>query len=185
VEEVPVNFFDRLRGMFRRPAPEGGSSGGAGASATIPPADYWPTSRGRPPRGIRNNNPGNVLWSEANDWRGQVGSEGGYCIFDTAANGIRAMAVLLRNYRRKYGLHTIEGLVGRYAPPQQSASDFHNDTAAYIKHVCEITGIGPRMHLADTPHVLAVLVAAMIRHENGAQPYPETVIRAGVAEAFQ
>ncbi|HGY2308601.1 TPA: structural protein, partial [Pseudomonas aeruginosa] len=50
------------------------------------------------PRGIRNNNPGNIVWSARNNWQGQLPHdpqiEPRFCRFDTAHNGTRALAKL-------------------------------------------------------------------------------------------
>lgn len=70
------------------------------------------------PRGIRNNNPGNIVWSARNNWQGQLPHdpqiEPRFCRFDTAHNGTRALAKLLLNYRKVYGLRTVESLIARW-----------------------------------------------------------------------
>ena len=59
------------------------------------------------PRGIRNNNPGNIDYNPRNAWRGQLahspGIEPRFARFDTAHNGLRALGKLLLNYRKLYG----------------------------------------------------------------------------------
>src|SRR4051812_46965540 len=51
------------------------------------------------PRGIRNNNPGNIRFlPAASAWRGQIGSDGSFGIYDTPANGVRAIAKQLQKY---------------------------------------------------------------------------------------
>ena len=126
------------------------------------------------PRGIRNQNPGNIEFNAANKWRGQVGSDGRFSIFDSPVNGIRAMAKLLNNYRENYGINTIYGVVSRWAP------DNENNTAAYISSVSRRMGIDP---LADIGEDIEPLIAAIIHHENGRQPYTSSVIRAGIEAA--
>ena len=74
------------------------------------------------PRGIRNNNPGNIRWGS--DWKG-LKKDGkqqdpSFCIFETPEYGIRALAKLLRNYQRLYGLNTPYRIISRYAPPTEN-----------------------------------------------------------------
>jgi len=128
------------------------------------------------PRGIRNNNPGNIRFSKYNNWLGQVGSDGEYAIFDKPENGIRAIAKLLNNYNSRYGLSTVNGLISRWAPSSE------NNTAAYVASVANQVGVDPlqRLNLGD---VMPSLIAAIIKHENGVQPYSIELIGQGVAAA--
>lgn len=59
------------------------------------------------PRGIRNNNPGNIRHSD--QWKGLTPEQPDpdFCTFSTPEYGIRAMGVILLNYQRKHGLKTI------------------------------------------------------------------------------
>lgn len=126
---------------------------------------------GQQPRGIRNNNPGNIRHSSTK-WVGEVkGSDPSFKTFSSPAFGIRAMAKLLGNYQRFYGLNTIRKMISRWAPPSE------NDTAAYIAHVVKGSGIGPddEVTLDDIPRI----VPPMIAMENGQQPYGADVIAKG------
>lgn len=125
------------------------------------------------PRGIRNNNPGNIRHGDK--WKGLAPIQGDpdFCTFISPEYGIRAMAVLLLNYQRKQGLQTVRQIISRWAPPTE------NNTEAYIRHVAERLGVGP-----DEPIVIAdvlpTLVACIIRHENGQHPYDATTIGRGI-----
>ncbi|RQW61036.1 structural protein [Vibrio viridaestus] len=127
------------------------------------------------PRGIRNNNPGNIRKASFS-WVGEVSQDNaGYVIFDTAAHGIRAMYRVLLTYRNKYGLNTVKGIINRWAPTSE------NDTQSYINHVASVLGVS-----VDTPLVLAqypALIKVIIKHENGIQPYSDKVISDGIASA--
>ena len=127
------------------------------------------------PRGIRNKNPGNIEHNPGNDWRGQVGSDGRYAVFDNPVNGIRALARLLVNYGRFYGLVSVGGIISRWAP------DSENDTASYVRAVSDRLGVQPFDVLEDGQ--LPDLVKAIIHHENGVQPYSDSLINAGVRAA--
>lgn len=127
----------------------------------------------RLPKGIRNNNPLNIRNSDAYDWDGEIGSDfEDFVIFDTPENGIRAAARLLKTYREKYGLTTIAGIVSKWAP------DNENDTASYIKSVSLKTNISANADLNDADYV--DIVAAMIYHENGQNPYAAETIKTHV-----
>lgn len=126
------------------------------------------------PKGIRNNNPGNIEDNPRNQWRGQVGDDGRFAIFDTPVNGIRALARLLFNYNKIYGLSTVSGIINRWAP------DSENNTSSYVADVSNRLGVHPQQRI-DLAQMMPGLVKAIIRHENGQQPYTETQIDAGIA----
>lgn len=129
-------------------------------------------------RGLRNNNPGNIREGQGDRtwWQGErpTDDDAAFEEFETPEYGIRAMAVILKNYLRQ-GRATIEQIISRWAPANE------NDTEAYINAVSRATGI-PRtqpVSEADFP----VLIAAMIKHENGIQPYSFATIEKGVSLA--
>jgi len=127
------------------------------------------------PRGVRNNNPGNIEYSPVNEWQGQTGTDGRYSIFSSPFYGIRALARLIFNYRTIYGLRSVAGIVSRWAPA------FENDTQAYIAAVSSSIGVEPYSAVPDGKVV--ELVAAIIHHENGQQPYSGRLIRRAVRAA--
>ncbi|WP_258544423.1 hypothetical protein [Alteromonas lipotrueae] len=128
------------------------------------------------PRGIRNNNPLNIR--VGNDWQGEVSSssDSEFEQFNTPEMGIRAAAKLLKNYRDKYQLKTIAQIVTRWAP------DTENKTGAYIASIENQTGLGRDVVLGDADYI--DVIAAMIYHENGEQPYSEQVIYNGFSAGF-
>jgi hypothetical protein len=132
-----------------------------------------------PPRGIRNHNPGNIRRSKEH-WRGLAAdqSDPDFFRFASALWGLRALAIVLRNYQAKHGLRTARQIVKRWAPPSE------NDTGAYIRAVAEHLGVTPDqpLDLRDRGTMLR-LVQAIVRHENGQQPYSNDVILAALATA--
>lgn len=135
------------------------------------------------PRGVRNNNPGNIDYSKANQWQGQVGIETGvdkprFAKFDMPENGIRAIAKLLINYHGK-GYTTVRAMINRWAPPVE------NDTGAYVNSVAAKLGIDADQPLTISAYMLEVMTAAIIQHENGYAPYSIDVIRRGVLRAIK
>lgn len=129
-------------------------------------------------RGIRNNNPGNIR-ADGTAWEGLAtpNSDGTFFIFKDATYGIRAIARILSNYVSNDGVaSTVTGLISRWAPPSE------NDTASYINDVANQIGVGPD-DVIDVNAYMPGLVAAIVDHENGVQPYAAATIQNGIALA--
>lgn len=135
-------------------------------------------------RGIRNNNPGNIERTPANKWQGRMPrermtveqrGETRFEVFSTPAWGIRAMCVLLINYFDRHDCNTVRKIISRWAPPGE------NNTEAYIRGVAAAVGVdaGAFINLHEYAR-LRPLVEAIIRHENGRQPYSDDVIEEGL-----
>lgn len=126
----------------------------------------------RAPRGIRNNNPGNIRHGA--DWNGLTEDQpdDAFCTFVDPQHGIRAMGKILLTYERKHGINTVAGIVNRWAPPVE------NNTGAYVKHVAERLGVGADDVIRVADH-LEDLVAVITVHENGVNPYDPEVIMEG------
>lgn len=142
----------------------------------------------RRPRGIRNNNPGNLRRSRIR-WDGMsaLQKDDEFVCFTAPVWGVRALMKTLLTYQRKHGLKTIEAMINRWAPPLE------NKTAHYVWHVARCLGVSHRAPVDLTrPDMLVRMARAIIRHENGAPPGgrddwygPETYTRAaGLALGF-
>lgn len=130
---------------------------------------------GDAPRGIRNNNPGNLERSGVR-WQGEVdGNDMRFETFATPEAGIRALARNLVTYHERHGLTTVESIINRWAPPGE------NQTGAYVRAVAEAMGVSPDspLNLRDVG-TLSRLTTAIIHQENGQQPYSTEQIRSGV-----
>ena len=132
------------------------------------------------PRGIRNNNPGNVEHNSRNKWLGLAdpASDGRYCRFEHPQFGIRAMLWVLLTYQAKYRLKTIKQLIERYAPRQDK-----NATDEYIDYVAKKAGLKPTEAISLREFKTAVaVVTAMIEFENGInqQYYPASLVETAV-----
>ena len=123
------------------------------------------------PRGIRNNNPGNL--DKGSPWQGLIDNpaEPRFCTFKDPVWGIRALAVTLITYhdkrRAKDGtsIDTIREVIERWAPPNE------NNTDAYINEVSKAVGVTADMIIDLHDYdILRPLVEAIIRHENGRGP---------------
>ena len=120
-----------------------------------------------PPRGIRNNNPGNLRRTDT-AWQGLVErqTDSDFFMFKSPIYGIRAMARVLISYQVKHELRTIRQIIERWAPENE------NDTAAYVEAVSTDMGIPADQALDMHAYAdLKPLVEAIIKHENGQQPY--------------
>lgn len=129
------------------------------------------------PRGIRNNNPGNIRIVRGVTWQGQSATQtdGSFVQFDDPVYGIRAIARIMKSYERA-GIDTIGAAINRWAPPNE------NDSDSYIDAVCDDCSIPANVPVSLTS-ILSPLVRAIIRHENGVQPYTDDQIHRGVSLA--
>lgn len=116
-------------------------------------------------RGIRNNNPGNLVLTGIG-WEGKIpnaqNTDGTFEQFTSANYGIRAMAMDIMNDFGE-GTDTLRKLINEYAPPHE------NDTAAYIAYVADALQINPDAPLTINADTLSILLHAQIQKENGVQ----------------
>ncbi len=129
----------------------------------------------------RNRNPGDLRTLPAGErWPGQSGvdaSHGGpFAIFDTRTDGWRALATNLLAYQDVHHLHTVRGIVGRFAPALE------NDTNGYVGLVCAQIGHGPDQVISvHDEATMVVLVKAIALAEGGARlAWPSAEVVAGV-----
>jgi hypothetical protein len=120
------------------------------------------------PRGIRNNNFGNIEDGPfARGLPGYAGTDGRFARFATPDDGRNAHSELLGVYNRKHGINNISGVVGRWAP----ASD-NNDVAAYAGYVAKQMGVDPNAPLDfSDPAIRTKLAQHMGEFENGPEAY--------------
>ena len=142
-------------------------------------------------RGIRNNNPGNIEIGAP--WQGlmkpekmtvEQRAEVRFCVFESPAYGIRAIARTLITYQDKRKapdgsrIDTVKEIVERWAPPVE------NNSGAYAAHVRKVLNVQPgdeiNVHDYET---MKGLVVGIILHENGVQPYTDAQIDLGLSMA--
>ena len=132
-------------------------------------------SKTKMPRGIRNNNPGNIEWGSP--WQGlrpeSERTDNRFAQFKDPVFGIRALACVLITYQDKRKavdggkIDSIREIIERWAPP------FENNTEAYATSVAALLdGIGPDDEVIDVHNFdhLRPIVEGIIRHENGRGP---------------
>lgn len=124
------------------------------------------------PLGIRTNNPGNIIKTEIT-WKGEVPcEESRFECFDTEYHGIRALALNLLNYQRRYELRTVEEIIHRWSPPSENRTDL------LVEVVGDRLGIQKDRELdLESPLILRELMVAIIIQENGYNPYEDKLIR--------
>lgn len=121
------------------------------------------------PRGIRNNNPGNLVYV------GQTGASkeanGRFATFASAQEGLNALAAQLRRYGQR-GLNSIQSIVNTYAPASE------NNTGAYANYLAQKMGIdtNTQFDVNSDPAALAALIRGIVEYENGRNPYSNDMI---------
>ena len=127
-------------------------------------------------RGLRNNNPGNIRRTST-AWQGMAleQSDPDFVTFVSPEYGIRAMAKILASYANN-GVTKLSDIINRWAPPTE------NDTANYVLSVANHTGLSPESLISTSQW--PALIAAIIQHENGLQPYDLTTLHNGISLAL-
>lgn len=124
------------------------------------------------PRGLRNNNPGNIRIN-GDLFQGEIrpSKDKSFKQFETMAYGYRAVFRILSNYHKNYRLDTIRKMIGRWAPENE------NDTEAYIKAVSDYAGIpaDDPVDINDREQMIRI-VAGMSKVENGREADMSDVI---------
>lgn len=135
------------------------------------------------PRGLRNNNPGNIDRTEV-AWQGEDRSqrarerEHRFCVFNSPQAGFRALAKTILTYRGKYQLRTVRGIINRWAPPVE------NDTSAYVMQVSAALGVKPDDVInVRERSVMFGIAKAIAKHENGGDYWDDQVIHEGLTLA--
>lgn len=114
------------------------------------------------PRGIRNNNPGNLNYAGQAGATMEGGEGGRFAVFESMQHGVAALYKQLQLYFKR-GINTLSSIVKTYAP----ASD-NNNVEAYISALTKATGKGANEVLdsGDTA-TIAKLMKGIVDHENG------------------
>lgn len=115
------------------------------------------------PRGIRNNNPGNIRITK-DRWKGlsPVQADRDFFQFTEMKWGYRALLRTLQNYRRRHGCQSIKDFISRWAPATE------NRTGNYIAAVCKKLQV-PSTYCPDVDDrgTMCAMAAAISEVENG------------------
>lgn len=132
-------------------------------------------------RGIRNNNPGNLGFANQKGASRENGS-GRFAAFNTPEEGLAAMSKQLDLYYTGKSnnvtgpAQSVSAIISAWAP------DNENDTKAYISQVAKELNVSPtaKLNLND-PSTKMALMQAIVKKENGGNPYTLKQYQAGVA----
>jgi len=114
------------------------------------------------PRGIRNNNPGNLNYARQNGATKEAGENGRFAVFSSMRDGISALHRQIQLYLQR-GVNTIDSIVNKYAPSSDG-----NNVQAYIQQLVGATGKGANETLSgDDQGTVFKLIRGIINHENG------------------
>lgn len=122
------------------------------------------------PRGVKNNNPGNINKTTKNGqpylWNGEVpheeNTDSRFKQFYDWVYGIRALMLNLKSYF-KNGKDTVRKIISTWAP----ASENKEGTEAYIKYVSSQLKVTPDTVLSPTEKTLSAITKAIAKFENG------------------
>ena len=125
------------------------------------------------PRGLRNNNPGNIRKSKT-IYLGELqpSQDESFKQFVSIDYGYRAIFVLIEHYYNKRGLKTIRQIISRYAPASE------NNTEGYIQQVASICfrSADEEIDITNKDEMI-LIVSAMSRVENGRVANVDDVLR--------
>lgn len=123
------------------------------------------------PRGVRNNNWLNIKDSKYNSWKGQVGTDGTFCVFVSPSFGIRAARKIANTYLKRNPNMTVEEFIKTWCP---NPAEYNN----YIPYVIRNNLFGrlPSYKLRDFQfRDWSLLFLNMAEFENG-QKYMRLII---------
>lgn len=127
----------------------------------IPPGYFELTFADSPyqPRGMRNNNPGNIIINKNNPWEGVIpresNTDGKFEQFKSYVYGVRAMIVLLKNYMKTK--RTVSEIIYTWNPGNPN----------YVSYVATRMGVSETAQLATNKQTIKGLVQAIGDFENG------------------
>lgn len=152
---------------------EYGSGGGESSASSAPSA----TGGKKLPRGIRNNNPGNLNFAGQAGATKEGGTGGRFAKFGSMKEGVAALVRQIGLYVSR-GKNSIRKILEVYAPSSE------NNTGAYISAVSRALGIGPDDPLdINSANQVMGLVKAITDHENGKGYVGDSDISGGYALA--
>lgn len=133
-----------------------------------------------PPSGIKgldNNNPFNLEFRPNIQWRGQLGTDGRFVIFNSALNGLRAGMINVHTKFTRDGLNTVRGLISRLSPSSE------NPTEAFIGFVSKRLSVSPEQPLVFQ-QVIIPLSQAIVSFETGVPNggFPDSLYREALKE---
>ena len=127
------------------------------------------------------NNPGNIIYANPRYYKGGLSNlSNGVVVFDTMANGTRAMITTLFWYYNtllKPNNFSIKGIISKWAPADDGKNKYlrGNDEGIYTKTVSDLSGLGATEILAWNKENLYSVCRAMCVQEHGLDAVTETI----------
>jgi hypothetical protein len=119
------------------------------------------------PRGVRNNNPGNINMTSSL-WNGEIpheeNSDGRFKQFYEYPYGVRAIMLNLRSYVNDKGKNTVRKIIETWAP---SAENGASSTEAYVQAVAKAASVKPDTVITFDKKYINGIVKGIGQHENG------------------
>ena len=167
-EKRDQDLVRRMQGQ-QNPQPQG--------SAPVGTNTVLQSEAGNPnaPRGVRNNNPGNLNFVGQEGAVKESGPNGRFAVFNTPEAGVAALDRQLGIYGKRDKIDTLAGVISKWAPPSE------NDTEALIKNAAAFTGFDPDQEIdLNDPATLTKVRNAIIKQEGNAGAYPSTPTNARI-----
>lgn len=128
--------------------------------------------------GLRNHNPLNLRSASNEIGKVFVGKNGYFSQFGSDEDGLAAASRQLFLYGDR-GKHTLQDVISTFAPHSE------NNVENYVSDVSRVTGFKPGENIdLHSPDVLKRLLPAMIKEEQGTQPFSQRDIDTGIKDAI-
>ena len=130
------------------------------------------------PRGVRQNNPGNIRCNyvfEFKAWPNAMGvDDEHYLTFKRPIDGVRAIVINLKGYSRKHKICTPRGIVTRWTYREASPRVLKDYTTVMCRSIGMNIKPDTRLNMED-PRVIQAVTWAIIYYENGYDPYTKAL----------
>lgn len=128
--------------------------------------------------GLRNHNPLNLRAAPNETGKVFAGKNGFFSRFGSDEDGLAAASRQLFLYGDR-GKHTLQDVIRTFAPPGE------NNVENYVSDVSRDTGFKPGENIdLHSPDILKRLLPAMIKEEQGTQPFSSREIDVGIQDAI-
>lgn len=133
----------------------------------------------RPTRGLKNRNPGNLRGNPHVTWDGQISiDDKDFVVFASDVKGLRAAIIDLHTHYIRDRETSVLALISSYAPPVE------NDTKSYVDFVAGRLGVAATDALVFNSAAADALIRAIVRIEQGVQPFDDATIADAIEQAF-
>lgn len=148
------------------------------STGTAPVSNYLYNQPRNNALGLRNHNPLNLRAASNETDKVFAGKSGWFSRFSSDKDGLAAASRQLFLYGDR-GKHTLQDVISTFAPHNE------NNVENYVSDVSRDSGYKPGENIdLHSQNVLERLLPAMIKHEQGTQPFSRNEIDAGINDAI-